>query len=256
MLEVVHMEHLDPSFNSHANQEIVDPQLERNDPTIFGAHPAQYTQVDDYIWQHVDYERYPVQPTTMHNYVPWTTQHQVNQFASFWNGQEANDCSAFSRSQDAKRKAHAALAAHGAFTSHDYNLTPLQFHTMNTNNRVVSKRSSKRRCRTARSSKFRGVSDHTRDLKWMSRAWINGKIEHLGCYSEEELAAIIVDLRKIEVCGADNAKLLNFKTAEQRIEVALKFDGHDECPNSVKEFIAKHKSEHQSEKNISQEADK
>jgi len=51
------------------------------------------------------------------------------------------------------------------------------------------------------SSKYRGVSWHRRDRKWLARIWINAKIEHLGCFRSEEMAALAVDLRTIEHFG-------------------------------------------------------
>jgi len=75
----------------------------------------------------------------------------------------------------------------------------------------------KRRCKDS-SSKFRGVSWHRRDRKWLARTWINGRIEHLGCYRVEEMAALAVDLRKIEHFG-ETRKGLNFSDPKEREEL-------------------------------------
>mmetsp|Transcript_10426 Transcript_10426/g.17057 ORF Transcript_10426/g.17057 Transcript_10426/m.17057 type:complete len:331 (-) Transcript_10426:377-1369(-) len=73
---------------------------------------------------------------------------------------------------------------------------------------------NKRRFNTS-SSKYRGVSWHRRDRKWLARTWINGRIEHLGCFRSEEMAALAVDLRTIEHFG-ESRKELNFPDPEER----------------------------------------
>eukprot|EP00516_Mucochytrium_quahogii_P010342 CAMPEP_0203775088 /NCGR_PEP_ID=MMETSP0099_2-20121227/5822_1 /ASSEMBLY_ACC=CAM_ASM_000209 /TAXON_ID=96639 /ORGANISM=" , Strain NY0313808BC1" /LENGTH=219 /DNA_ID=CAMNT_0050673597 /DNA_START=417 /DNA_END=1076 /DNA_ORIENTATION=- len=70
-----------------------------------------------------------------------------------------------------------------------------------------------------RSSKYRGVSQHKRDKKWIARAWVDDRMKHLGCFVEEDMAALIVDMEKLKTHG-ENARLLNFKTHEERMEMA------------------------------------
>lgn len=60
------------------------------------------------------------------------------------------------------------------------------------------------------SSKYRGVSWHKRDRKWLARTWVDGKIEHLSCHKDEKMAALAVDLRTLEHFGDRVKKSLNF----------------------------------------------
>uniref|UniRef100_A0A7S2RC53 AP2/ERF domain-containing protein n=2 Tax=Mucochytrium quahogii TaxID=96639 RepID=A0A7S2RC53_9STRA len=103
-------------------------------------------------------------------------------------------------------------------------------------------------------SHFRGVSYHRRDKKWMARAWINNKIMHLGMFADEELAALVVDLRKIEQHGnTKKIKRLNFETEESRLEVAKKYAKNKACPRAVIEFLDKHSEHSEGHKNGSGE---
>jgi len=81
-------------------------------------------------------------------------------------------------------------------------------------------------------SPYRGVSFHRRDKKWTARTWIQGKIVHLGMFVEEKMAALFVDLRKIEEYGDACAKKMNFDTSE-RIALAKTFAKRMGCPAAV-----------------------
>mmetsp|Transcript_13175 Transcript_13175/g.21387 ORF Transcript_13175/g.21387 Transcript_13175/m.21387 type:complete len:333 (-) Transcript_13175:2034-3032(-) len=77
----------------------------------------------------------------------------------------------------------------------------------------------KRRRRRAKtwSSKYRGVSWHKRDKRWVARAWIQGKTENLGTYTKEEHAALAVDEKIIQIFGEDHSpQSLNFPDPEER----------------------------------------
>lgn len=51
------------------------------------------------------------------------------------------------------------------------------------------------------SSRFRGVGWHSRDLRWVSRIRVNGKLFHLGYFSVEESAARAYDAAAREHFG-------------------------------------------------------
>ena len=69
------------------------------------------------------------------------------------------------------------------------------------------------------SSKYRGVSWHKRDKAYVARVWVNGKSEHLGVFSSELGAALVVDKRLLSLHGP-SAKNLNFPDAKTRKEIA------------------------------------
>eukprot|EP00516_Mucochytrium_quahogii_P008255 CAMPEP_0203756180 /NCGR_PEP_ID=MMETSP0098-20131031/9492_1 /ASSEMBLY_ACC=CAM_ASM_000208 /TAXON_ID=96639 /ORGANISM=" , Strain NY0313808BC1" /LENGTH=353 /DNA_ID=CAMNT_0050647945 /DNA_START=673 /DNA_END=1734 /DNA_ORIENTATION=+ len=86
-------------------------------------------------------------------------------------------------------------------------------------------------------SQYRGVSYHKRDNKWMARAWIDGEMRHEGCFFNEHLAGLVVDLRKILVYGETKARLLNFNSFESRVLAARKFvEICSDCPANVREY--------------------
>mmetsp|Transcript_3398 Transcript_3398/g.5298 ORF Transcript_3398/g.5298 Transcript_3398/m.5298 type:complete len:309 (+) Transcript_3398:3-929(+) len=86
------------------------------------------------------------------------------------------------------------------------------------------------------SSKFRGVSWHRRDRKWLARTWINGRIEHLGCFKSEEMAALAVDIRTLEHFGEDSRDL-NFPDAKERESLKTKFQENGEFKLRPKEAL-------------------
>mmetsp|Transcript_1349 Transcript_1349/g.2371 ORF Transcript_1349/g.2371 Transcript_1349/m.2371 type:complete len:412 (+) Transcript_1349:98-1333(+) len=99
--------------------------------------------------------------------------------------------------------------------------------------RHLQQRKRRRRARRNRApdcphSDYRGVSWHRRDRKWLARTWINGRIEHLGCFRTEEMAALAVDLRTIEHFGPDTKKELNFSELEERERLRREFDSSGE----------------------------
>jgi len=51
------------------------------------------------------------------------------------------------------------------------------------------------------SSKYRGVTHHKRDGRWLARAWLDGKIVNLGSFKTERKAARVVKRKYIEVYG-------------------------------------------------------
>jgi len=60
------------------------------------------------------------------------------------------------------------------------------------------------------SSKYRGVTHHKRDNRWLARAWIDNKMVHLGSYKKEKDAARAVRRKYLEVYG----------TVEDAVEVS------------------------------------
>ena len=51
------------------------------------------------------------------------------------------------------------------------------------------------------SSRFKGVNWHRRSRKWMARIGINRKRIHLGCFVDEEMAALAYDMVARKVFG-------------------------------------------------------
>jgi len=72
-----------------------------------------------------------------------------------------------------------------------------------------------KRVKPSKKSKYRGVSWHKRDRRWLARLWTNHQSQYLGSYSSEVCAALAVDLKVIECVGNDN-KRLNFPIPEER----------------------------------------
>ncbi|GBG34604.1 AP2-like ethylene-responsive transcription factor AIL5 [Hondaea fermentalgiana] len=66
-------------------------------------------------------------------------------------------------------------------------------------------------------SKYRGVSWHKRDRRWLARLWVAGKIRYLGSFCDEDEAALAVDLCALKEFG-EHCPRLNF-TSEQREQV-------------------------------------
>mmetsp|Transcript_2577 Transcript_2577/g.4988 ORF Transcript_2577/g.4988 Transcript_2577/m.4988 type:complete len:1002 (+) Transcript_2577:273-3278(+) len=77
-------------------------------------------------------------------------------------------------------------------------------------------------------SKFRGVSWHKRDRRWLARLWVNYKIKYLGSFLSEERAALAVDDEAIASIGPD-AHRLNFASEEEREALREKFRKEDEA---------------------------
>ncbi|GBG33881.1 AP2-like ethylene-responsive transcription factor AIL1 [Hondaea fermentalgiana] len=99
--------------------------------------------------------------------------------------------------------------------------------------RHLQQRRRRRRARRNRApdcphSDYRGVSWHRRDRKWLARTWINGRIEHLGCYRTEEMAALAVDIRTVEHFGPDTKKELNFPDPDERAKMRSEFEATGE----------------------------
>ncbi|GBG27817.1 Hypothetical Protein FCC1311_040402 [Hondaea fermentalgiana] len=89
---------------------------------------------------------------------------------------------------------------------------------------AVQKRRRKRRKSNRCSSKYRGVSWHKRDHRWVARAWVNGKTENLGTFVSEKHAALMVDSKLIEAYGPTAEALLNFPDPKEREEVAREIE--------------------------------
>lgn len=52
------------------------------------------------------------------------------------------------------------------------------------------------RIQNSHSSKYIGVSWHKREKKWYARIGFNGKVIHIGCFNNEEDAAVAYDRKK------------------------------------------------------------
>ena len=74
-------------------------------------------------------------------------------------------------------------------------------------------------------SKYRGVSWHRRDSRWLSRTWVKGRLEHLGTFRSEKMAALAVDLRFLDT---GNDKNLNFPDPAEREALIAKFKASGE----------------------------
>jgi len=85
---------------------------------------------------------------------------------------------------------------------------------------TMPKRRRKRRKAPSCSSKYRGVSWHKRDRRWVARAWVHGRTENLGTFVSEKLAAIAVDERLIKSYGPSAEMLLNFPNHDERHKIA------------------------------------
>jgi len=83
-----------------------------------------------------------------------------------------------------------------------------------------------------RTSLYRGVSYHRRDKKWTARTWLNGKMVHIGMYKSEKMAALMVDLKNLEVLGSDCHKKLNF-TPLERHTLAKELAQEPRCPLAI-----------------------
>mmetsp|Transcript_8675 Transcript_8675/g.27694 ORF Transcript_8675/g.27694 Transcript_8675/m.27694 type:complete len:632 (-) Transcript_8675:220-2115(-) len=68
--------------------------------------------------------------------------------------------------------------------------------------------------------RFRGVSWHKRDQRWISRVWRNRHTTHCGAYRHRDIAAAAVDLQEIEM---DRIMTPNFPGAESRRIALIKF---------------------------------
>jgi len=86
-----------------------------------------------------------------------------------------------------------------------------------------------------RTSLYRGVSYHRRDRKWTARTWLNGKMVHIGMYKSEKMAALMVDLKNLEVLGSDCHKKLNFTPLERR-SLAKELAQEPKCPFAIKYY--------------------
>uniref|UniRef100_A0A7S2SAF6 AP2/ERF domain-containing protein n=1 Tax=Mucochytrium quahogii TaxID=96639 RepID=A0A7S2SAF6_9STRA len=83
-----------------------------------------------------------------------------------------------------------------------------------------------------RTSLYRGVSYHRRDRKWTARTWLKGKMVHIGMYKSEKMAALMVDLKNLEVLGSDCHKKLNF-TPLERHTLAKELAQEPRCPLAI-----------------------
>eukprot|EP00516_Mucochytrium_quahogii_P006411 CAMPEP_0203746972 /NCGR_PEP_ID=MMETSP0098-20131031/2239_1 /ASSEMBLY_ACC=CAM_ASM_000208 /TAXON_ID=96639 /ORGANISM=" , Strain NY0313808BC1" /LENGTH=340 /DNA_ID=CAMNT_0050635231 /DNA_START=125 /DNA_END=1148 /DNA_ORIENTATION=+ len=84
-------------------------------------------------------------------------------------------------------------------------------------------------------SDFRGVSYHRRDRKWTARTWLHGKMVHIGMFKQEDMAALMVDIRNLQVLGEACHKNMNFN-AEERITLAQQFALENPCPQAIIDF--------------------
>jgi len=89
------------------------------------------------------------------------------------------------------------------------------------------------------SSAYKGVSWHKRDRRWTARAWVDRRTVHLGAYSSEDLAAVVVDLKLIQNYRKDPTKTrpprLNFANDKDRdslLEKAL-IDARNDLPTLI-----------------------
>lgn len=86
-------------------------------------------------------------------------------------------------------------------------------------------------------SNFRGVSWHRRDKKWVARTSIDKEITHLGSFRSETLAALVVDLRRIDHYGfegvvnfprhEERSRLINHFLSTGELHFRPKSDGHE-----------------------------
>jgi len=83
-----------------------------------------------------------------------------------------------------------------------------------------------------RTSAYRGVSYHKRDRKYTARTWLNGKMVHIGMYKSEKMAALMVDLKNLEVLGSACHKKLNFTPLERR-DLASELAQDPRCPSAI-----------------------
>jgi hypothetical protein len=84
-------------------------------------------------------------------------------------------------------------------------------------------------------SKYRGVSWHKRDFRWVARAWVRGQTHNLGTFGSERLAAITVDSCLIKCYGDEATALLNFPDAAERERITaeeFQVDSGDEALKS------------------------
>lgn len=65
----------------------------------------------------------------------------------------------------------------------------------------------KRKKSTSCTSKYRGVTWHKRDRRWIARAWVDGKIRNLGSFATEKEAALVVERKYIDTYGNSAAVL-------------------------------------------------
>lgn len=111
---------------------------------------------------------------------------------------------------------------------------------------LLSNRDEKRRRSSSphtqipkQSSAYKGVSWHKRDRRWTARAWVDRRTVHLGAYSSEDLAAVVVDLKLIQNYRKDPTKTrpprLNFANDKDRdslLEKAL-IDARNDLPTLI-----------------------
>lgn len=88
---------------------------------------------------------------------------------------------------------------------------------------------SKQKSCNMQKSKFRGVSWHKRDKKWVARTSIDKRILHLGSFRSEILAALVVDLRRLDHYGLKEvASTLNIPRTEERTRLLKHFTASGE----------------------------
>jgi len=75
-------------------------------------------------------------------------------------------------------------------------------------------------------SKYRGVSWHRRDHRWLARLWVKGKIQWLGAFPSETQAALAVDLRALREFGP-GAQKLNFPDSAHRAKLLAEMTPED-----------------------------
>jgi hypothetical protein len=107
-----------------------------------------------------------------------------------------------------------------------------------------SKARRKRRKVLHSTSKYRGVSWHKRDMRWVARAWVRGKTHNLGTFVSERLAALTVDSCLVKCYGVEANGLLNFPDATERERIAaaeLQLDSGDEALKAHPRAIRTHR---------------
>lgn len=67
-------------------------------------------------------------------------------------------------------------------------------------------------------SKFKGVSWHSRDKRWAVSVYVDGKAKHLGSYKDEEAAAKAYDSAALKYFG--DFAFINFPSVNQEIQNA------------------------------------
>mmetsp|Transcript_11653 Transcript_11653/g.18631 ORF Transcript_11653/g.18631 Transcript_11653/m.18631 type:complete len:359 (-) Transcript_11653:184-1260(-) len=104
---------------------------------------------------------------------------------------------------------------------------------------VVVRRAFPKTSRSQHKPRFRGLTWHKRDKKWMVRFWSFGKVRNLGCYVDDELAALVYDVTAIQTFGEGTTRAVNLVSKERRLAVwsRVKHTRVDIIPPNIQQYF-------------------